>query len=211
LARQAVRAGLVVVGIVLAVIGAVLLFVPVVPQGSDSVPSSGTNLPFLTVSVLGFSITGSIPVAVTWTATARVTVVAATCSAKCTANFSTISGIVLQSGTSGSFTLNQPNGGEMRFGAVSSSSPFVGALNASGSPFTVTFTLTTALSTVGTVLVVIGSIVLILGAVVKSTKAKMAAAAAPMSYMPATTPPPAVEPPMSLPSPPMAPSYSSLN
>lgn len=172
------RMAIVVVGIVLAVIGAVLLFVPVVPQANQTV-QSGSSTPYVLFSVTGFSITGSIPVSMSWSSPTSVTILAAACSAHCSANVSQISGITSQTGTSGSFTLSQPDGGEVIFGVLS--------FNTSGSAPTVTLKTSTALTTVGSILLIVGIIVLILGVVVKSKKAKMAAASsAPMSSMPSS-------------------------
>lgn len=57
------RMAIVVVGIVLLLIGAVLLFVPVVNQQSQTVNTASAT-PFDEFSVSGFSITGSIPVSI---------------------------------------------------------------------------------------------------------------------------------------------------
>jgi uncharacterized membrane protein len=186
------RLGLVIVGVVLAIIGAALLFVPVVPQSNQTI-STASSPPLAILSVSGFSLTGSIPVAVSWTANSSVTVFAAACSATCS-NVSMVSGTTVQTGTSGSFSLSQPNGGEVALGAI----------KASGPPSTVTFKLTTALSTVGTVLLIIGIVVLIVGVVLRSGKAKMATAmppSAPTATTPPVSPPtpPAGGPPMSPP------------
>jgi uncharacterized membrane protein len=163
--------GVVVVGVVLLILGAVLMFVPIVPQSAQKV-SSGSTLPAVIFSVSGFSVTGSIPVSVSWSSTGPVEVAAATCSGSCaSANASAASGVVLQSGTSGSFTLNQPNGGQVVLVAVSTNS---------SSPTTTTFNVTTALSTVGSILLILGIVLLIVGVVVKS-KSK----AAPMPMSPA--------------------------
>ena len=160
------RGGIVVVGIVLIVIGAVLLFVPVAGQGSQTV-NSGSSTPFELASVSGFSITGSIPISISWTSSGPAEVVAATCSATCdtSGGVSALGGVVLQTGTSGSFTINQPNGGELVYGVVSTGG---------SSPVNATFTLTTALSTVGSALLIVGIVVLIIGAVLRS-KSRMAA------------------------------------
>lgn len=160
------RGGVVVLGIVLIVIGAVLLFVPVAGQGSQKV-DSGSSTPFEVISVSGFSITGSIPVSISWTSDGPAEVVAAACTASCdtSGGVSALTGVVLQTGTSGSFTINQPNGGELAYGVVSTGG---------GSSVNATFTLTTALTTVGSALLIVGIVVLIIGAVLRS-KSKMAA------------------------------------
>jgi uncharacterized membrane protein len=172
---SSMRPVLVVVGIVLLIVGAVLLFEPVVPQANQTITSS-SNPPFVVESVSGYSLTGSIAVHISWTASSPVEVIAAACAANCNAN-SSASGATLQSGTSGSFTLNQPNGGEIAFGAFNSTS-FKGG-NA-------TFTISTALATVGTLLLVVGIIVFLAGLVLKSDKAKAAAAKPPMMATPPT-------------------------
>jgi uncharacterized membrane protein len=154
------RTGIVVVGVVLLVVGAVLLFVPITPQPSQKI-ASNSSTPVLLFSVSGFSVTGSIPISVSWSSTGPVTVAAATCSGTCQnrANVSDVSGITLQSGTSGSFTLNQPNGGEVLIAAVNTGG---------GNATTTTFNVTTALSTVGTILLIVGILLLIVGVVVKA-------------------------------------------
>jgi uncharacterized membrane protein len=186
------RLGLVIVGVILLVIGAVLLFVPVVPQANETVSTSST-LPYDIFSVGGFSLTGSIPISVSWTSSSgAVEVVAAACSSCSSQNASSVSGVTIQNGTSGSFSLSQPDGGEVLVGAIGSMS----------SPTNVTFKITTALTTVGSILVIVGIVVLILGAVLKSGKAKAAAAAAPMSPMMPS--PPMIQPPAPTPGAPPA-------
>jgi hypothetical protein len=172
-----VRGGLVVVGIVLAIIGAALLFVPVLPQSNETATSSSVA-PFYAGSVSGYSLTGSILVAVTWSTNGNtsVNVIAATCSGSCD-NVSDVSGYTSQNGTSGSFTLSQPNGGSVIMGIVYSGE----------TPVTVTFKITTTLSTVGTLLVVLGIILLILGLVLRG-KSKAPATPTPAPVNPAMGP-----------------------
>lgn len=175
------RTGVVIVGVVLAIIGAALLFVPVVPQTSETVQSNSAT-PFYEGSVAGFSLTGSIPVSVTWTANTTVEMIAAaaSCSGTNCANASQISGATIQSGTSGSFTLNQPDGGSI----------FMGIAPTGGGPANATFKITTALTTVGSVLVIVGILVLIVGAVLKRrTMAMPQAPAQPVQPAAPGTPP----------------------
>ncbi|MCI4338975.1 MAG: hypothetical protein L3J68_01405 [Thermoplasmata archaeon] len=171
------RAGLVVVGIVLAIIGAALLFVPVLPQSNETATSSSST-PYYAGSVSGFSLTGSIVVAVSWSTggNTSVNVIAATCGGSCD-NASDVSGITSQNGTSGSFTLSQPNGGSIVMGVIYSGE----------TPVTVTFKITTTLSTVGTLLIVLGIILLILG-VVLGRKSKAATPPTPQPVNPAMGP-----------------------
>ena len=180
------RGGIVIVGIVLIVIGAVLLFVPVAGQGSQTV-NSGSSTPFEVISVSGFSITGSIPVSISWTSTGPAEVVAASCTASCdtSGGVSALAGVVIQSGTSGSFTIGQPNGGEVVYGVISTGG---------SSSVNATFSVTTALTTVGSVLLIVGIVILIIGAVLRS-KSKMAAMPPPQPATPAGEPMAPMNPP----------------
>jgi uncharacterized membrane protein len=184
------RIGIVVVGVVLLLIGAVLLFVPVVPQANQTVDTS-SQLPFIAFQVSGYSLTGSIPISVSWTSPTAVEVFAAVCSGTCSNSSvgSSVSGVTLQSGTSGSFTLNQPNGGTVGIGALNSGG------SGSSAP-TVTFSIKTALSTLGTLLLIVGILLLILGVVLKSKKAP-AMAPAPMPAAPPASAPDSGMPPSS--------------
>ncbi|MCI4327187.1 MAG: hypothetical protein L3K16_06100 [Thermoplasmata archaeon] len=161
------RPVIVVVGIVLLIVGAVLMVEPVVPQSNQTI-SSNSALPYVVESVSGYSLTQTIAVHISWTAPATVTVVGGACTASCNSS-SSASDLTIQSGTSGSFTLNQPNGGEILFGAINGStfSQGSGAANA-------TFMVTTAFATVGTLLVVVGILLVIAGLVMKSDKARAA-------------------------------------
>jgi len=172
------RGGLVAVGIILAVLGAALLFVPLLPESNQTVNSS-SDTPYYVGSVDGFSLTGSIPVAVSWSVTGStaVEVAAATCSGSCS-NVSEVSGITYENGTSGSFTLSQPNGGSVIMGVIYDGAPGV----------TVTFKITVGLATEGTALLLIGILVLIVGVVARGP-AKAAATPTPPSNPPAAPPP----------------------
>jgi uncharacterized membrane protein len=179
-----VRIGLVVVGIVLLVLGAVLLFVPLVPQSSQTV-SSDSAVPGEVFSVSGFSLTGSIPVTISWTSDSPVIVAAATCSGNCeSSNVSSVSGVTTQTGTSGTINLNQPDGGEVGFFVVSESP---------GGHANATFNVKTALTSVGSILLIVGILVLILGVVLRSGPKNPPASAPPTPSSDATTinsPPP---------------------
>lgn len=166
------RIGIVVAGVVVIVIGAVLLFVPVVNQGTQTVTVTAPEV----FQVSGFSITGGIPVSISWTSSVSVEVLAAACSSSCnTGSINSLSGLVLQSGTSGSFTLNQPNGGEVVLGVVTTG----------GTSGSATFTIKTALTTVGSILLILGIIILIVGAVLRSRPKATAMPPAPMPVEPA--------------------------
>lgn len=163
------RVGIVVAGIVLVIVGAVLLFVPVVAQGSHTLDQSSANS-FYLFSVSGFSITGSIPVSISWSSPSTVVMIAAACSATCdTGNLAGLS-LATGTGTSGTLTVNQPNGGEVVVGFEPTSG---GSSNA-----TATVNVTTALTTVGSILLIVGILILIVGVVLRS-KSKMAPMAPP--------------------------------
>lgn len=173
------RIGWVVVGIVLLLIGAVLLFVPVVPQANETV-SSSSSTPYYAANVTGFSLTGNIPVAVSWSTSgnASVSIIAGACTSSCQ-SLSQVSSLTFQNGTSGSFTLNQPDGGSIVMGVASSGSS------------NVTFKISTALTTVGTILAIVGILLLIVGIVLrKKSKGSASPAPATPSTESTTTPPP---------------------
>jgi uncharacterized membrane protein len=155
------RIGLVAVGVVLAVLGVALTFVPIEPQPSATV-STSSGTPYYLGQVAGFSLSGRIPVAVSWSATGVVAVAAATCTSPCSNN-SPVTDVTFGSGTGGSFTLNQPDGGYILLDAAPTSD------NESAN---VTFHLTVALTTIGSILVVVGILVLILGVVLRGAAAR---------------------------------------
>jgi hypothetical protein len=152
------------VGVVIALLGAVLLFVPVVPQGSETATyastSGGVQYSYYRANVSGYSLSGTIVVAVSWTSntSTAVQVIAAACSASCGENYQQLSDVTNETGTKGTFVLDQPNGGSIVMGILSTES---------GKSASVTFKVTTALATVATALVVIGLVLVIAGAVLR--------------------------------------------
>ena len=175
------RIGFVVIGAVVAVIGAALLYIPVVPQPSETVPAVSGPPTYYIGNVTGYSITEKIPVTISWTANVTVTVIGGACTSHCV-NFTDLSSLTLQTGTSGSFAVDQPNGGSIFFGA-----------NASGSSNgSVTFKVTTALSTVASGLVVVGIVLVLLGLLLRTQKASPAVATVPAAVAgPSPSPAPA--------------------
>lgn len=154
----AVRPKWVAAGGVILVVGTVLLLVPVTPQPTETVRSQYVG------SVSGFSLIGKIAVFVTWTSAGAVQIGAAACPSTCTLSDYGRSGAVRQYGTSGSFSLNQPDGGSIIMGNVGPTPQIVGLSGPN-----ITFHITTAPTTVGTGAVVVGGAVLILGLVLRST------------------------------------------
>ncbi len=141
------------VGAAAALVGAVLLFVPVVPQADQQVATDSAT-PFYEASYAGFSLTGSIVVSVSWTVGVGipVQVAAAACRGTCS-SVPHAASVTYQDGTSGAFTLDQPNGGSVIMGVLSNGSPAE----------TVTFRITTALSPVASVVLLAGAAVVALG------------------------------------------------
>lgn len=174
------RIGIVVVGVVLLVIGAVLLFVPLTPQPAQTL-SSSSAAPY-EFQVSGFSITGSMPVSVSWTSNTSVILAAVACSGTCSGNVSSLSGVVLQTGTSGSFTLSVPDGGTVAIVAESST----------GGPSSTTVNVTTAQTSIGSILLIVGILLLIVGLVLKRKSSKPMAAS---PAMPAQDSQPPMAPP----------------
>jgi uncharacterized membrane protein len=154
-----VRAGLILAGAVVVLLGVVLLTVTLVPQPNVVVTTDSSSSPYYEGSVSGFSLTGSIPVSVQWSSSGpSVTVVYAVCSGSCS-NYSQVSDLSSQNGSTGAFQLHQPNGGSITLGVVYG-----------GGPVSVTFKISTALTTVGTALVVLGVVLLLLGIVLRRRK-----------------------------------------
>lgn len=172
------RIGFVIVGAIVAVVGVALLYVPVFPQSAQTVTAKPGVPSYYVGNVSQDSLTGKIPVSISWTATTTVTVIGGACTSHCT-NFSDLSDITLETGMSGSFMVDQPVGGSIFLGANTSTS--------SGS---VTFKATIALTTAGSLLVILGLLILVAGALLRRTKASPAIATvpAPGAAAPAPTP-----------------------
>ena len=175
------RAGILVAGIVLILLGAVFLYVPIVPQGSQKVTESQPYAFNLT----GFSLFGSQPIRMTWTSNVPIVFAAAACSSlsACTsASLTGLSSVSIQTGTSGTFTLSVPNGGTVIVGIVSTQS------NSSSTPANANVSVTTALGTVGTALLVLGIVIFLVGLVLRK-KRKMVPMPPPPPMTPVTPPP----------------------
>ena len=174
------RIGWVIVGAVIAVTGVALLYVPVIPQASRTLTASPGAPAYFIASAPGASLTGKIPVSVSWTASTTVTVIGGACTSNCS-NFSNLSDIVLQTGTSGTFTVDQPVGGSI----------FMGANTSDSSTGSVTFKATTAYTTVGSLLVIIGILILVAGLLLRRSRAGPAIATVPAPTVPSPTAAPA--------------------
>jgi len=149
-------------GVVSVSVGFVFVSFPFVSQGGQAVslgyvPDAGEVLE----NVGGFSITGVTPVAISWTSAngTAVSVGAAACQSPCEyygipfrsqGNYH--EPFVWENGSSGSFNVNTPNGWEVDL-----------LVSDTDIPTNVTFTMVTALNSVGTVLTVAGGVALIAG------------------------------------------------
>lgn len=176
----------VIIGVALLLSFVVFQFVPLASQPVNPISASGST-PFEIFSVGGFSISGSIPVLISWSASSPVTFVAATCPNACrNVNVNELKGITELSGTSGSFTLEQPNGG----GIV------LVALNQYGGSPVVSLSVFTGLATEAAVCLFVGIAVCILGVVWRPKGRPVRAPESfPAPLSPETAPAPPTPPP----------------
>ena len=149
----------------MAILGAILTFVPTVPQSTQPLHTDRSLL-FYGSMAGGVSVTGGIPTTVSWSATESVQVFAYTepgpgCSFGNSGNASDtnssetlVPGSVSDSGTSGTLTIDQPVGGCIVPGVN---------LPSGGAPVNLTFTVTTALTTLGMILLIPGIALLLTG------------------------------------------------
>jgi len=158
------------VGAVVLIVGAALLYVPVVPQYRStetvSLQSPDRGWYFLLENVSGYSITGVVPVLVSFTSSDIVDVEYATCTDVCH-NFTQlqqgqrVAGTyqigILTLVTGGSISLNQPNGGSIWVAW--------GQQESSVSSVNITYSVTTGLTLAGPVLLAAGSAVLLCGVI----------------------------------------------
>jgi hypothetical protein len=102
--------------------GVILLFVPSIPQGSQTKTldvGAGQGEYLLVENISGFSIIGSVPVFISWTSTGPMDVVAAACPHFCSneSQIDDLSSTVFQNLVSaGSISLSPPNGGAIFVG-----------------------------------------------------------------------------------------------
>lgn len=151
------RIVIVVVGIVLIILGAVLAFVPISTAASQEVTQSA---PYIANITAAFSITGTVPLTLSWTSGSSTTMLLLACdkinigasnySSGCT-NLQT----TIQSGTSGSWNVNVKPGGAV-------------AAICSGSGCTGNLTVKEGQTVIGDILLILGIVILIVGVVLKS-------------------------------------------
>lgn len=153
-----------VAGVAVLLVGVLLLWVPLAPVSSPTFsPGPSPQSPVYLFSVSGYSLSGTIPVSIYWTMSGgtTVTLAAAACSNRCqSGNVSALSDISMQSGTTGTFKINQPNGGEIVVVLVSFSSP--------SHSVGVSLSILAGIPTVGSVLLIGGIALAILGVLLPS-------------------------------------------
>ena len=183
------RAGLVVVGVILLILGAVFWFVPLIPS-SDNFSASTSDCSTAPNCTFAYNIYTASPLIptyakLTWSSPEVVTFVAVTCtksvtsdqldsantSAEVQAACGTNSTVGNTTGTSGSYSFTIPAGGSLVFLAVTGSS----------TPPTVTSTLTGTEPFLGLILLILGILLLILGVALKSKRQKAEAIATPVT------------------------------
>jgi uncharacterized membrane protein len=188
------RLAIVIVGVILLIIGAVLLFVPLVPQQSTDLSATS---PGAELNVSGFSIVGSVYFSMSWTSSAAVDFFAGVCSGgvSSSGNCSSIGATMTWlNSTSGTWSFTAKPGDSIGFGMVSS------ILLGGSSNATANVKITASLATVGSILLIVGIILLIVGLVLKKKVPP-----APPSMMPQDTSGGMGMPPPSDPNPPMNP------
>lgn len=161
------RAGLVVVGVVVLIVGAALLFVPILPQANATVTYERAGYE---ANITGFSLTGSIAGTLAWNANQTVEFVFVSCpTGPCSSGASTIE---TQNGTSGSISFSVPSGGE------------VGARIVAGPPgASATVKLTLSEPTWGSILVVAGVVILLAGLLLRRKPSPAPVGASPSSVV----------------------------
>jgi hypothetical protein len=202
------RTGTVIVGVVLILIGAVLMFYPLVPSSSTfqstyylscGSSSAGACLNY-TVFDASPALFGGTMAKLSWTSSSAIEFLALTCSGQVTtsdishdtaAQLNSACGTnqTVSSGgspsTSGSYTFTIPSSGTLIFAAGSITTP--------GPSVSVTLTYTEPLA--GAALLIIGVIVLIVGAVRKSAKPKPTPSGPPQAWTPGQPTAPGAQPP----------------
>jgi hypothetical protein len=168
------RIGFLVVGVVLVLLAAILMFVPLITVSTATISSEEVY----TANVTGYSIVGTVAGSLSWTSTAPVTLSFVTCSVAATPTGGgyTCPGTgtsTNETGTSGSFAFALKSGGE------------IGAYFSGPSGASTSISVKLAQDTIGFILLVVGVLLFLAGLVLKHG-AKPAPAVPPAT--PATPP-----------------------
>jgi len=161
------RRWVMILGIVLILIGIVLSYVPIVPEGNHTATvtfrsSIGIWTAWYQFSenVSGYSVTGVIPVTISWSASAGTAADAAACFGYCT-NVTEVESFMKTEGegTSGSFSLLQPNGGSIFLALIQQTTP--------PASDNLTFSITAVLTVAGPLLLTFGTITIIFAGILR--------------------------------------------
>ncbi len=187
------RTGLVVVGLILLILGAVLLFIPILPGNTNFSAVSPTQCVSQATCQVSYniyeaspSLLGGTSAKFTWSSPSTIFFHAVTCtnavsgsqlsSATTTAQFNAACGtsnvIANTTGTGGTYTFTIPSGGSFVFFGISA-----GTSSVTGSS-----TLTATEPLLGLVILVVGLLLLIVGAATTSKKKKAARSAPPQPW-----------------------------
>jgi hypothetical protein len=166
-ASRSMRIEIVIIGVVLMVVGAVFLVIPFVSQSPVQLQSQGDQFAMQSFSESGFSVLNQVPVSGTWSSNTSILFEVLVCTSKCDTN-ATISQTVLQTGTSGNFTLDVPAGALIG----------IAIEGASGGPARATVNVSTAITPLGSGLLIGGIALIVIGFLIRR-KRKVAAKPAP--------------------------------
>lgn len=144
---------LVVIGVAVMVIGAVLLVIPTIPQPSVNIAAGTNSSGSQAFTTSAFSLTYQQPISGSWTSNTSVLFEVIVCSAGCSTANATVAASVVQTGTSGSFTVVVPEGGIVQFSMI----------GASGTAAHGTVTFSTALTLPGSIALLAGVALIVLG------------------------------------------------
>lgn len=169
---------LVVIGVAVMVIGAVLLVIPTIPQPSVNISAASNTSGYQAFSTNAFSLTYQQPISGDWTSNTSVLFEVFVCSSGCSTPNASVVASVVQTGTSGSFALDVPEGAIVQFTMI----------GASGTAAHGTVDFSTALTLPGSIALLAGVALIILGFFLRAPR-KMAPGARPPPRPRPTTPP----------------------
>lgn len=176
---------LVVIGVAVMVIGAVLLVIPTVAQPSVNLSAASTNrgleAGWHNYTASDLSVIGQLPISGSWTSNASVLFEVNVCTAGCGGKNATVATSVVQTGTSGSFSIDVPQGGIVSFSMNGTS----------GTAAHGTVNFSTALTLPGSITLIVGIAVIVLGFFLHPPR-KAAPAARPTPRPRPASPPPTI-------------------
>lgn len=173
---------LVVVGVAVMVIGAVLLVIPAVPNPAVdlSAPPDAPGYEALATSGIGaFSLTDQTPISGSWSSNTSVLFELNVCSALCKTPNATVISSVVETGTSGTFTVDVPQGDIMN----------VSLRGATGTAAHGTVNFSTALTLPGSAAVIVGIVLIVLGYLLRTPRRRGPPARGPPARARPTSPP----------------------